>query len=127
MVYKPNENKEEKKEIMEDLKKYEIFFLDDEEEYTEDKLRIFGKDFVTNNKRRCRIIYKNKKYELKEYLEEIDNNYNRKAEEIKIKLIGINNIVNMREMFYGCYHLTSFSEYPKEKINIINTTFMNSL
>ena len=36
--------------------------------------------------------------------------------EIKIKLIGINYIINMRKMFYGCYHLTSISEYPKEKI-----------
>ena len=93
MVYKPNENKEQKKknerierkiwnvlelhenkeEIMKELKQKEFFY--DEKEYIGDVLRIFSKDFVKNNKRTCRIIYKNKKYELKEYLEEIDNNY----------------------------------------------------
>ena len=31
------------------------------------KLRIFGKIFVNKNKNKCKIIYKNKKYKLKEY------------------------------------------------------------
>ena len=95
-------------------------------EYEEDILRIFGKKFVKSNKKRCQIIYNNKKYELREYLEEIDNNYNREAEEIKIKLIIMNTLENMREMFYGCYHLTSVSEYKKEK-NKKNNTAPNKL
>ena len=66
MIYKPNENKEEKKEKME--------FFELEKEYTGELLRIFGSYFVKHNKNNCRIIYKNKLYKLKEYLEEIDNN-----------------------------------------------------
>ena len=107
MIYKPNENKEEKIEKMEELKKYHVLLLDDEKEYTEDVLRILGKYFVKQNKNKCKIVYKNKKYKLKTYLK----NYNRESKEIKIKLVGINNIGNMEEMFYGCYHLTSVSEY----------------
>ena len=39
-------------------------------------LRIFGIIFVKNNLNKCKIIYKDKEYELKEYLFEIDKNYN---------------------------------------------------
>ena len=102
MIYKPNENKEEKKEKM----KYYKFI--DKKEYTGELLRIFGRYFVKHNKNNCRIIYKNKIYKLKEYLEEIDNN--NYGDIIKLKLIIFNNIINMKEMFYGCYHLTSISE-----------------
>ena len=34
-----------------------------------EKVRIFGKWFIDNNIQKCRIIYNNKEYELKEYLE----------------------------------------------------------
>ena len=50
------------------------------------KLRIFGNIFVKNNKDKCKIIYNNIEYELKEYFEEIDNNYN-KQDLITFKLI----------------------------------------
>ena len=110
MIYKPNENKKEKKDKMIKFKEGIDFLLDDEKEYTEDVIRIFGKYFVEQNKNKCKIIYNNKKYILKEYFDEIDNNYNPKIKEIKIKLNGINCISNMKEMFYGCYHLTSLSK-----------------
>ena len=42
MVYKPKENKEEKKDKMEQLRDNEEFFLDDKREYEEDIIRIFG-------------------------------------------------------------------------------------
>ena len=120
MVYKPYENKEEKKEKMEKLRLEREFYLNDEKEYTKDVLRILGKYFVKKNKIRCKVIYKNKIHELKEYLEEIDNNYNKESKEIKIKLVGINNIGNMMGMFCGCYHLTSVSEYQKNKYQTKN-------
>ena len=46
MVYKPNEKKEEKKQKMKELKEERKFLSDDEKEYEEDVLRIFGKKFV---------------------------------------------------------------------------------
>ena len=130
MIYKPNENKKEKKEKKKQFKEDGEFIFDDEKEYNDDVLRIFGKYFVKHNKNKCKIIYKNKKYELKEYFEEIDNNYNKNYEipemEIKLKLIGINNISDISKMFYGCIHLTSILEYPKEN-NIIEPNNINPL
>ena len=109
MIYNPNENKKEKKERMKQLKKDNVFLLDEEKEYTEDIIRIFGKLFVYGNENKCKIIYNNKRYRLKEYFDMIDKNYNIKIKQIKLKLIGINNITNMEECFYGCYHLSSVS------------------
>ena len=90
-------------------------------EKNEDKVRIFGTDFVENNKDKCNIIYEDKEYKLAEYFEEIDNNYNHK-DLIKIKLKINNNDINMRCIFCECNSLISFSDilylhYP----NISNT------
>ena len=65
MIYKPNENKKEKKEKKKQFKEEHAFIFDDEKEYNDDVLRIFGKYLVKHNKNKCKIIYKNKKYELK--------------------------------------------------------------
>ena len=109
MIYKPNINKKEKEEIIKKFKKFHFPF-DDEKDYKEDVIRIFEKKFVKHNKNKCKIIYNNKKYKLKEYLHEIDNNYNHNINEIKLKLTGINNIVNFSNLFHGCIHLLSVSE-----------------
>ena len=49
-------------------------------ENNKERVRIFGKKFVKNNQDKCKIEYKDKIYELKEYFEDIDNNYNHKDE-----------------------------------------------
>ena len=116
MIYKPNENKKEKKDKIKKFKEENKYRLDNEKEYTGDVIKIFGKYFVKQNKNKCEIIYNNKKYKLKEYFDEIDNKYNLKINEIKIKLIGINNIINMKDMFHGCIHLTSLSQSEKNAI-----------
>ena len=86
------------------------------------KIKIFGENFVKNNKNNCHIIYKNKKYELMEYLEleKLE-----KLEFLEIKLIGINNIIDASYMFYECEYLISL---PNINIwntnNIINMSWM---
>ena len=123
MIYKPNENKTEKMKKLEYFKEYNIFHFEDDKEYSGDILRILDKYFIKQNKNKCKLIYNNKKYKLKEYFEEIDNNYKDK-DIIKLKLYGINNISDMSRMFYGCYHLSSFSEYPtQQNINDLNDNF----
>ena len=115
MIYKPNENKKEKQEIIKKLK--EIYFpLEDEKDFKEDVIRIFGRYFVNQNENKCKIIYNNKKYQLKEYLHEIDTNYNHDINEIKLKIIGIDNITNMKDMFHGCFYLSSISKSINENI-----------
>ena len=114
MIYKLNIDKEEKQKIIKKLKKFGFRF--DEKDYKEDAIRILGKYFVKQNKNKCKIIYNNKKYELKEYLDEIDDNYNHNIKEIKLKIIGINNIIDFSKMFRGCFHLLSVSESKIENI-----------
>ena len=75
----------------------------------EDKLRIFGADFVKNNKNTSRIIYKEKEYELKEYLI-IENN---DSDKISVKLKDIYKIKNFYNMFFCCYNLLSISDNIK--------------
>ena len=116
MIYKPNENKKEKKEIIKKMIDEDDFTFDDEKETKEEVIRILGKYFVKQNKNKCKIIYNNKKYKLKEYFDEIDINYKKDIKEIKLKLIGIDNITNMKKMFYGCIHLRSISELDNENI-----------
>ena len=92
------------------------FPFDDNKDYKDGVIRLFGYNFVKQNKNNCKIIYNNKKYKLKEYLNEIDNNYNHNINEIKLKLTGINNITDFTDMFHGCIHLLSVSESENEKI-----------
>ena len=89
------------------------------------KIRIFGNNFVNNNKDKYRIIYKNKEYKLKEYFEEIDKNYN-SNNLIKLRLKIINHIINLNYIFEDCNTLISVSENIKrntQKINIISSKY----
>ena len=76
------------------------------------RVRLFGNDFVKNNKEKCKIIYNNKEYELKEYFDDIDKEYNNK-DEIKIKLKGINSVTDMSKMFCVCETLSSLPDISK--------------
>ena len=84
------------------------------DENNEKRLKILGRNFIKKNKDKAKIIYKNKIYELKEYFEDIDENYNHK-DLIKLKIIFIHNIIDMSYMFYDCYTLISLSD--KDKIS----------
>ena len=75
-------------------------------ENNEERVRIFGENFVKNNRDKCKIEYKDKIYELKEYFEDIDKNYNHK-DEIGFFLIGINNIKDISYLFSDCDNLSS--------------------
>ena len=72
-------------------------------------LRIFGSEFVKNNKYNCQIIYEDKEYELNEYFD-IPNNI---KDELKIKLRGIDDITNMSCIFYECSSLLSIPDISK--------------
>ena len=88
-----------------------------------EKVIIFGYSFVKNNRDKCKIIYKNKEYELKEYFNDIDNNYNNK-DIISLKLKGINNITNMGGMFLCCASVISISLPDISKLDTSNVEYM---
>ena len=94
------------------------------------KTKILGREFIKRNRNRCSIIYNNCEFELKEYFEDIDINYNHK-DLIKLKLLLIHNIINMSYMFYDCSSLISLSinndtnlNISKSQIYIINMSYM---
>ena len=70
----------------------------------QNKTKIFDNKFIYKNKDKCKIIYKNKEYELKEYFEELDNNY-KNEEKISLILRIDRNITDINGMFYGCDEL----------------------
>ena len=113
MIYKQKERKALKGEKIETFNEKLGFLFKDR---NQDSLRILGKYFVNKNKNKSKLIYNNKKYELKELLKDIDNNYAGK-DIIKLKIIGINFITYISRIFNGCFYLSEVSEYQEWNTN----------
>ena len=73
----------------------------------ENEIKIFGKEFVKDNKDLCKIIYDNKEYNISEKF----NCKNIKENKFKFKLKGINNIYILHSMFEGCSQLSNLSNF----------------
>ena len=87
----------------------------------ERNIRIFGSNFVKNNKNICKIIINNKEYKLSESYNVKNNNNNK----LKIKLKGIDNVTNMSYMFDGCSSLSSLPDISKWNTNnVTNMSYM---
>ena len=83
--------------------------------------KIFGKDFIKNNKDKGYLIINNEKTELKEYLE-INN---KKLKQIEIKLYETKIISDMSYMFCGCNSLRYLPDISKWEIkNATNMSYM---
>ena len=126
IIYISNEKEEELIDRLKKILEENHLILDKEKAFKEDSFRLFGEYFFKQNSNKCKIIYNNKKYKLKEYFDEINNNYNHNIKEIKLKLIGINNISNMKGMFMGCNHLLSVSESNDENSRKLYDIFSDS-
>ena len=122
-----NELKEKNQKILNLLKilEYKLKPINDEISIIykinqkQNNLKIFGSNFVDNNKNICKIIYNDKVYELKEYLD-IDK-IDLSKEFLEIKLNGINQITNLDNMFCNCKELFYVSDFSKIEIsNIIS-------
>ena len=74
------------------------------------KIRLFGDDFVLNNKKR-KILYNEKEYEIKEYLP--ITYANKENQKIEIKLKEINKINSMKYMFCSCKFTSIKFSYKK--------------
>ena len=84
------------------------------------KIRIFGNEFVKNNKNICKIEYEDNIYGLSEEFNIKNINKNK----LEIKLKGINNITNMSCLFNDCNSLSNISNITKwNTINVVNMFF----
>ena len=72
------------------------------------KIKIFGENFVKTNKDLCKLYIYGEEYELCSYLDEKEIKLNRDI--LKIKLRGINNIIDLSGMFEECSTLRSLPD-----------------
>ena len=96
------------------------FKLTSKETFSEDKL--FGEQFVKDNKNKCKIIINGKEYNLSSYIKE---EYNKDIFLLELKLKGVSKIRTMNNMFCGCISLTAIPDLGK--INTKNIFFMNNI
>ena len=81
----------------------------------QNKIQLFGENFIKNNKNNCKIIVENKEQDISEYL-----NVNKNITNVKIKLKEIKTISNMSYMFYGCESLISLPDISNWNTNNVN-------
>ena len=76
----------------------------------EDKIRIFGEEFVELNEEKCNIIYRNKIFPLQEYflIEDIDEQ-DKKEHKFELYLNELEDIKDRSYMFCECDSLIEFS------------------
>ena len=87
----------------------------------ENKIKLFDKNFINNNKDNCYLIINNEKTELKEYLEFND----KELKQIEIKLCETKPITNMSYMFSYCSSLQSLPDISNW--NTANVIDMNGM
>jgi surface protein len=78
-------------------------------------IKIFGKNFVENNRNICKIIFEDKKYDLSEQFEASND-----KEFLEIKLRVINELTNINSMFEDCNSLISITNISKLNISNVN-------
>ena len=89
----------------------------------ERKIRIFGYNFVVNNKKNCTIIINGIEKELSEMLEITEELKNKYILEIKLK--GIKNITNMSYIFAHCSSLIAVPDICKwDTKNIVDMSYL---
>ena len=78
----------------------------------DDEIRIFGDDFVKNNKDNYKIVIKERIYELCSKIKKDKIEVNKEGY-FEIKLNGIKNIIKAKSMFSSCSSLTSLPNIDK--------------
>ena len=86
-------------------------------------IKIFGEEFIKNNKNKCIIIYKNKIYPLKEYFYLSDTE---KEKFLEILIIEIDNISDKSYMFHNCDLLIAFLLIENNFDNLDNSNTNNT-
>ena len=88
----------------------------------EHNIKLFGHNFINNNKNNCLLLIKGKKNKLFEFLE-IDSNI-RKKETFEIELIETNPITNLSYMFDKCNSLLSLSNFKLDTRKVTDMSYM---
>ena len=83
----------------------------------------FHKEFVKNNKKKIKLIYKNKEYELCSSLLDLDKNFANDLVDVKLKIIVT--LTNLSYMFSGAdlYYLGDISKLDTSKVTDMSYLF----
>ena len=92
-------------------------------EKVNNKIKIFGEDFVKNNKDKCKYIFKNKEYELTDKFDL--KNYDNSKGILKIKLTGLNKVTDLSHLFDYCESLLEVPDISE--LDISNVIKLNHL
>ena len=88
----------------------------------EKKIKIFGDDFVKNNKDKCIILYKNEIFPLQKYF--LFKDIEKGDQKLEIHLIEFIFITNRSYMFDGCKSLEEFELFKgNEKVDVEEKEF----
>ena len=88
-----------------------------------DKIKIFGEDFVENNKDKCSFIINNQEHQLCTYLNKNEVNIN--SDKFEIQLYEKEIISNMAGMFNYCESLISIPDFSEwDTSNVTDMSFM---
>ena len=133
----PKEKMEKTREVIERFKEYD-YFVNGKGDLSNDitllynnydnlsEIKIFGEQFVANNKDKCVILFQNKEYELTEKFKFIPTGDIR-LNGLEIKLRNIKAITDMSYMFHKCKSLKSLPDIFKWNTeNITNMSYLFS-
>jgi len=106
----------------EEKKQKEIIFLYQNGKNKNNKIKIFGKKFISNNKDKCKIFMNEKEIELTDYCN-VDPKFSNKN--IIIKFMAKQTINDMSYMFYDCTSLIAIYNFSNfEMSNATNMSYM---
>ena len=134
----PKQKMENSKEVIKKFKNYKYIIENNLKSYTNEiniiynthntkdiidknKIRIFGENFVKNNRDKSKIIIKEKEYDLNEYFN-ISDYLKNKLSYLTIILKDINDIRDMSYMFSNCTSLISLPD-----ISELNTYYVTDM
>ena len=89
----------------------------------DNKIKLFGNNFVKNNKNNCKLIIDGKEEELKEFYNLGLSSANRNTLEVKLK--NITKITNMNNIFNECISLLSLPDISKWNITTVTEYLVN--
>ena len=81
---------------------------------TVENFRLFGEEFVKNNKNNCKIIFYGEKKDLSEFYYDIIGDKEKKKV-VVIKLRIVKDLIDMSYMFYGCDSIISLHSVARLK------------
>ena len=91
----------------------------------EEGIRLFGEEFVNNNKENCFLTLNNKDYELCDYINFDEYNINKNEENFEVVLKENKKITNMSNIFNDCESLKCISNIDKwDTQNVTNMSKM---